>query len=74
MVMLMVMAATAEKALSLCVLSAHTYMVLKHGKITAGLTDYVSTELAPVGNSGQSLSLLVVARERLRESNRELSC
>lgn len=59
--MLMVeVAVAAEEALSLCVLSAHTYMVGMHGEITPGLTDYIASELVPVSNSGHSLSLLVV--------------
>lgn len=49
-----------EKAFSLCVLSAHTYMVLMHGKITPGLMDYIASELVPVSHSAQSLSLLVM--------------
>lgn len=54
-----------EKALSLYVLSAHTYMVLMHGKITPELMDYIASELLPLSHSGQSLSLLVAVGKRL---------
>lgn len=54
------MVATVQEALSLCVLSVNKHMVLMHGRIKPGLTDYVASELAPVSHSRQSLSLLVV--------------
>lgn len=60
MVAVVVMMAMVEEALSLCVLSVHTYTALMHGRIKAGLTDYIASELAAVSHSGQTLSLLVV--------------
>lgn len=58
--------ATVEEALHLWVLSAHTYMVLMHGRIKPGLTDYVASELVPVSHSGQSMSLLVMVGKWLK--------